>query len=86
LAIALRHYGSTVEVEMSYDGRPLTVPDLRSQEAEPNEETPVMAGLQRVAIGVYPDSANTAVAGSRVKIHLSFDAQSARSSRERPGH
>jgi len=76
LVVALRHYGSTVEVEMSYDGRPLNVPGLHSQEAEPNEETPAMAGLQRVAIGVYPDSANTAVAGQRVKIRLSFNAKS----------
>ena len=76
LVIALRHYHSTVEVEMSYDGKPLTVPDLHSQETEPNEETPAMAGLQRVAIGVYPDTANTTIAGSRVKIHLAFNAKS----------
>jgi xanthine permease XanP len=76
LAIALRQHRGALEVEMTYEGKPLTVPELNAQEEEPNEETPAMAGLQRVAIGVYPDSANTTVAGSRVRITLAFNAKS----------
>jgi NCS2 family nucleobase:cation symporter-2 len=74
LSIALAHQRNKLEVELSYVGLPLTVSDLRAQESEANEETPMMAGLQRIAVGVYPDGSSTVTNGEHVKLRLWFRA------------
>ena len=53
-------------------GLPLFVPDLAAK-PEINEETAMSAGLQDVALGVFPDRSSTSVRGAETTIRLSFD-------------
>lgn len=63
---------NSLEIELRYRGLPLFVPDLLSQ-GDITEETPMAAGLQDVAIGVFPDRSSTTSRGAETTIHLSFD-------------
>lgn len=63
---------NSLEIELHYKGLPMFVPDLLSQ-PELNEEAPMAAGLQDIAIGVFPDRSATTSRGAETTIRLSFD-------------
>ncbi|HVG50352.1 MAG TPA: solute carrier family 23 protein [Xanthobacteraceae bacterium] len=64
---------NSLEIELHYRGLPLFVPDLTSQLGETNEETAMIAGLQNVALGVFPDRSMTSSRGAETTIRLYFD-------------
>lgn len=72
VSISAAERDNSLQIELRYRGLPLFVPDLLSQ-SEINEETPMTAGLQDMAIGVFPDRSATTSRGAETTIHLSFD-------------
>lgn len=73
VSIHARERDNSLEIELHYKGLPLFVPDLAAQGAEINEETAMSAGLQDVALGVFPDRSTTSSRGAETTIRLSFD-------------
>jgi len=63
---------NSLEIELHYKGLPMFVPDLMNR-PEMNEETPMAAGLQDIAIGVFPDRSSTTARGAETTIRLYFD-------------
>lgn len=72
VAIRAAERDDTLVIELTYKGLPLFVPDLAAK-PEVNEETAMTAGLQDIAIGVFPDRSSTSVRGAETTIRLSFD-------------
>jgi len=72
VAIRAAERDESLVIELSYKGLPLFVPDLAAK-PEVNEETAMTAGLQDIAIGVFPDRSSTSVRGAETTIRLSFD-------------
>lgn len=72
VAIKAAERDDTLVIELKYKGLPLFVPDLAAR-PEVNEETAMSAGLQTIAIGVFPDRSSTSVRGAETTIRLSFD-------------
>lgn len=72
VAIKAAERDDTLVIELRYKGLPLFVPDLAAK-PEINEETAMSAGLQDVALGVFPDRSSTSVRGAETTIRLSFD-------------
>jgi xanthine permease XanP len=62
---------NSLEIELTYKGLPMLVPDLMSR-PDVNEETAMAAGLQDIAIGVHPDRSSTTSRGPETIIRLSF--------------
>lgn len=63
---------NSLEIDLRYKGLPVVVPDLLRY-SEVNEETAMIAGLQDIAIGVFPDRSSTTSHGAEVTIRLYFD-------------
>ena len=72
VAIKAAERDDTLVIELRYKGLPLFVPNLAAK-PEINEETAMSAGLQDVALGVFPDRSSTSVRGAETTIRLSFD-------------
>ncbi|WP_119268357.1 uracil-xanthine permease family protein [Taklimakanibacter deserti] len=72
VAIKVAERDESLVIELSYKGLPLFVPDIAAK-PEVNEESAMSAGLQGIAIGVFPDRSSISVRGAETTIRLSFD-------------
>ena len=71
VSLRLVERDNALEIELTYKGLPMFVPDLQST-PEVNGETAMTAGLQDVAIGVFPDRSSTTTHGAETTIRLVF--------------
>lgn len=73
VSIAAIREDTSLDIELSYRGLPVTIPDIGTVEADATEESPATAGMSSIGTGVYPDRSATIAHGSNVVLRLSFN-------------